>query len=212
MKSNNIQLLTYSLFCILLVFFIFQWGNYLIEHNYIKKYIVENFISYMVDTNTPLTSHTVNLPINTKTSCQNFCGPKSQCSITREQCTSDVDCYGCQPKPKPLPATLFADIRGQNDAGKLTINQNPQYSVLTTDIGTQASLYGPMLAKVPEPYLGVNVWRKSFNVGENKYRDKNMYLYSSDPSRFVNIPSYPKRETATGLFQDDGPLAANAYL
>ena len=42
------------------------------------------------------TSHTVNLPINTTISCENMCGPLNRCSITGQQCTSDIDCYGCQ--------------------------------------------------------------------------------------------------------------------
>lgn len=42
------------------------------------------------------TSHTVDLPINTTVDCKNMCGPLNRCSITGEQCTSDIDCYGCQ--------------------------------------------------------------------------------------------------------------------
>ncbi len=212
MKLSNIDLFFITAISILLLIGLFKWSNYLIKNGYINKFVVENFIPYLVDSNTPLTSHTVNLPLNTKSSCKNFCGPKAQCSITREQCTSDVDCYGCQPKPKPIAPILFAEIRGQNDAGKLTYNQNPQYSSLTTDIGTQASLYGKKLAKVPQAYFGVNTWEKAFNVGQQKYIDKNIYEYSGEPSRFVNIPTYPIRESTTGLFKDDGPLASNAYI
>jgi len=42
-------------------------------------------------------SDNVDLPINTKYSCKNMCGPHATCSLTGEQCTSDIDCYGCQP-------------------------------------------------------------------------------------------------------------------
>jgi len=31
-----------------------------------------------------------------KYTCGNWCGPKSQCLLSREQCSSDVDCKGCQ--------------------------------------------------------------------------------------------------------------------
>jgi hypothetical protein len=63
-------------------------------------------------------SDTVNLPINDPYSCKNFCGPMSQCSITREQCTSDHDCYGCKIESFDLmesseiyPGSQFAQIK-----------------------------------------------------------------------------------------------------
>ena len=46
-------------------------------------------------------SHTVDLPINTTFSCENMCGPTAVCSITGEQCTSDIDCHGCLPQEGP---------------------------------------------------------------------------------------------------------------
>lgn len=158
------------------------------------------------------TSHTVNLPINTTYSCSNVCGPQSQCSKTREQCTSDIDCYGCAPLLKKIMTKQNVDIIGQNDAGKLTMNQAPRFSSLTTDIGTRSALYGDKLGKVPRMYEGVNIWRPSFDAGMQLEDDKYTYLYSAEPKQYTYLPSYPKRETTTGLFEDNGPLAANAYL
>ena len=57
---------------------------------------IENFYNNIEENST--TSHTVNLPINTTFSCKNVCGSLNRCLITGEQCSSDIDCYGCQPK------------------------------------------------------------------------------------------------------------------
>ena len=46
------------------------------------------------DSNSPKNSHNVDV-INNPYSCSNFCGPKATCLKTGEQCTSDVDCKGC---------------------------------------------------------------------------------------------------------------------
>uniref|UniRef100_A0A6C0B9G6 Uncharacterized protein n=1 Tax=viral metagenome TaxID=1070528 RepID=A0A6C0B9G6_9ZZZZ len=162
----------------------------------------ESFITN--DINGPNYSHTVNQPINTTISCKNMCGSLARCSITGEQCTSDVDCYGCQ-RESPTIITNF-DIRGQNDAGKETTEVTPTYSTLTTDIGTQAKLYNKLLIDPPQYYQGENTWRKKFDNGEIFY-DKRFY-----PGEQQFMPVYPTRKTLSGQFEDDGPLAANAYL
>ena len=171
-----------------------------------------NTNNIITDTNTPLTSHNVDMPINTTYSCNNFCGPNSQCAITREQCTSDVDCYGCQPIPTKPPEYLTKNVRGDNDAGNLVYNQNPRYSTLTTDIGTQASLYGNKNARVPQMYLGVDRWMESANYALQLRNNELSYQYSSDPEEYKFIPHYPYSQSITGLFTDIGPLASNAYL
>lgn len=164
------------------------------------------------DTNSPLYSHSVDLPINTDYSCKNFCGPKGQCLITRTQCTSDIDCSGCQPIIPPPPKYLTeTDIVPYNDSGRLIYNQNPQYSELTTDIGTTAKIINKD-AKVPRPYLGLDIWTESYDEGTKLFDDKMAWKFASAPEEYRFIPSYPKTETVTGLFEDNGPTAANAYL
>jgi len=101
---------------------------------------------------------------------------------------------------------MFSGIRGQNDAGKETTGLTPTYSVLTTDIGTQAKLYNKLLIDPPQYDQGVNVWKKKFTDGETFY-NKRYY-----PRRQQFMPNYPKRKTLSGEFEDDGPLAANSYL
>ena len=91
-----------------------SYGTYLIK----QRYIVECFSSLAVkDSENINNSHNVDQPINTTISCQNVCGPLSRCYITGEQCTSDVDCFGCMPK----------NVGGQNDSGKLTVGITPRY-------------------------------------------------------------------------------------
>lgn len=203
----------YILLCIALFALLMNYGQFILKNciMQVKEGFDTTSYSLYRDTNTPLTSHTVNLPINTTYQCNNFCGPNAQCSITREQCTSDVDCQGCQPVFNNLEQPVTKDVRGQNDAGKLTYNQTPQYSSLTTDIGTQALLYNKS-ALVPKPYYGIDKWMKSAEVGEQLFHDKMNYMYLQDPTKTKNMIRYPLRETTTGLYEDNGPLAANAYL
>lgn len=195
----------YIIFCIFLFWFIIHY----VSNNFI---IIENFDpTYSAyDINTPLTSHSVDLPINTTTSCKNMCGPNAQCSITREQCTSDVDCYGCQPPPPVIYNNNSKPVIGDNDAGKLTFNQTPQYSVLTTDIGTEAAYFNGPKAKVPQPYLGIDKWTTPANIGMQYFYKAYNYQYITEPDKFINLPKYPVHESATGLFLDIGPLPSNA--
>jgi hypothetical protein len=148
------------------------------------------------------TNHNVNMPLNTTFECQNKCSSQGKCYITKEQCNNDIDCLGCQTKPKSQKK--IKDIRGQNAAGKLSVNF-PTYSSLTTDIGTQAKLYTSNPLKYITPAQGLD--RKTFNFAMSLQDEKNDYLLKNQP-----IIHYPLRQTATGMFTDIGPLPANAYL
>ena len=157
------------------------------------------------------TNHTVNLPINTTSSCKNVCGPLARCSITGEQCSTDVDCFGCQPIINNVSTSSTVqignnNIRGQNDAGKLTNAETPTYSTLTTDIGSRAQLFNKQTISAPKYFQGVNIWREKYDVAKSLYSSR---YASADANQYIK---YPKRETLSGEFEDDGPLAANAYL
>ena len=205
-----IYTILYTCICLLLFWIIIYYvtNNFKIIETF--SYLDPVYSAY--DINTPETNHNVNLPINTTFQCQNMCGPNAQCSITREQCTSDIDCYGCQPPNKQINRPLTKEIEGDNDAGRLVYNQNPQYSILTTDIGTRAALFNKPSIKVPKPYLGVDKWMKSASTGMQFYYRAQNYDYTTQPNKFINLPEYQTRESTTGLFEDYGPLAANAYL
>lgn len=166
------------------------------------------------DSDSPKNSHNVDV-VNALNSCSNFCGPQSQCALTREQCTSDVDCQGCQPKiDKPPEYLTSVDVKPLNDAGKLTWTQTPQYSSLTTDIGSEAAYAKPGSKKeeIVRPYEGYDKWTKSFNYGLSLSDKKLVFQYSPEPEEYRSIPVYPVTRTATGLFYDTGPTAANADL
>jgi hypothetical protein len=168
------------------------------------------------DSNSPLNTHNVNL-VNDKYSCSNFCGPNAQCAITREQCSSDVDCKGCQPPITAPPKYLTnLEVKPLNDAGKLTLSQTPQYSSLTTDIGTFATSIsskksGYLDDGPPAMYQGFDKWTKSFNYGLKLSNDKLTYA-DSDTVDSLILPKYTVNKTATGLFYDMGPNAANGRL
>ena len=186
MSTTTLVLFIISL---LLLFGILYWIN----HNKVIEYFSQ---PENTDTN-----HTVNLPINSTSSCTNICGPPGRCSKTGGQCITDIDCPGCQP-PTPTFIPPPVDIRGQNEAGKLTNGVTPTYSTLTTDIGTNAKLYNKLLTPPIQYNEGINTWRYSFDIGNELYQKR----YNP------NLNNYPPRTTLSGQFDDVGPLAANAYL
>jgi hypothetical protein len=177
-------------------------------------YIFVNFFltikEGLVDLGKSATSHTVNLPFNSSYRCNNFCGPKARCAITGEQCSTDVDCYGCQPPLCKQPIYPPGFIDGNNEAGKLTYNQPPQYSSLTTDIGTKATVISDK--HVPRPYEGVNTWRESADLAMEMYEKKYWYQYSSSPDIIKNMPQYPVTDSITGIYKDYGPPGSNSTL
>ena len=207
MKSQQIYIIILAFVSIILTIGVLMLGNYAIK----SGKIIECFESVNPDMGSPYTSHSVDLPINTTYSCENMCGPMARCSITGEQCLSDIDCYGCNPIKKQdqkqeQNQKKHADIRGQNDAGKLTTQVTPMYSVLTTDIGTQATLINDKFAPPPQYNQGVNTWRETFNVGQELF-DKRY-----NPGSIPYMPTYPDRVTLSGQFIDNGPLASNDFL
>lgn len=199
MKEKQLYILGWALLAFILLVIIIIWTTYLTENHI---HVCESFITN--DLNGPNYSHTVNQPINTTISCSNKCGPLARCYITGEQCTSDVDCYGCQRESQRSQTTTF--MRGQNDAGKETTGVTPTYSVLTTDIGTRAKLYNKLFIDPPKYDIGVNTWTKKFDNGQTLYERR---YYPGDKQFMLN---YPKRKTLSGEFEDVGPLASNAYL
>ena len=175
------------LFLLLVIIFVSALNTY---------FSVEGFTSnVMRDLGKPDTTHSVDMPLTTTYSCKNFCGPPNRCSITGQQCFSDIDCPGCSPLK-----TEF--ISGNDDAGKMTVGVTPTYSTLTTDIGTKATVITDENKPVTMDH-GVNTWRASFN--------EDMKLFNKrykPPSR--EYPKYPPRLTLSGEFVDNGPIPSNA--
>ena len=208
-KQNKEIFFYLGLFTVLFVTWIMNWGYSLIQKDYI---IMEGFElcstdrSHGGDLGSPQTNHNVDLPINSTHSCLNFCGPPSRCSLTGQQCTSDIDCLGCRPSVTAHPVNP-TDIVGFDHAGKLHSSLMPDYSQLTTDSTRETYLFKDKNTEPPPSYFkGINTWTKPFTIGSEMY-DQRFAPSIDDPTMAVN---YPERYTLSGEFMDDGPLAANS--
>jgi hypothetical protein len=202
-SAKQYKLIFWSIISFILISAIFKWIDYLIEN----KYVVECFTGGPVSEDIGgSTSHTVNLPLTTSYSCQNFCGPTARCAITGQQCFTDIDCPGCQP---PIPSVTKSNnnVPGDNDAGKLTLGVTPQYSSLTSGYGTQEKrITKNMYSKPAMPNFGVNTWSHEFNEGKKLFDER------YKPSRVKFMPNYPERYSLSGEFIEDGPFPSNAPL
>ena len=203
LTKGQYYILFLTVISFLLLGSVFKWIDYLIKN----KYITEGFQQLNNEKTNEKTSHTVDLPLTTTQSCQNFCGPTARCSIIGQQCFTDIDCPGCQPYVPPLTDNEKKIIKGTDDAGKLTVGTTPTQSVLTIDILTLAKMFlNKKFSKAPSAEFGINVWRDEFNEGEKLF-DKRY-----KPDKLENMPNYPQRYSLTGEFIEDGPLASNAAL
>ena len=200
--QNNTTFLAIT--SLILFIIIFIWIHYLFYQEYIIECFTNNIIQEQQNGST---SHTVNLPLTTTYSCNNFCGPTSRCAITGQQCFTDIDCPGCQPYSPPLKKETTNCVPGDNDAGKLTIGVTPQYSTLTSGYGTREKIIiKDVYAKPYEPNFGINTWISEYNEEKNLFDDR------YQPSGLQFMPNYPKRYSLSGQFMEDGPFASNSYL
>ena len=239
---NYKKTIIYTLGCLLLLWIIIKWGSSLVIQKVCLKEGLTDFEKYSEkvipypkdaiinynDINSPLYSHTINLPFNSPYSCKNFCGPKAQCAITKEQCSADIDCYGCQPPNKPIPKYMTAEVEPYDDGGKLTQNQGLQYSSLTTGLNKNFSeIYpGSKNQVLKQSYQGEDKWMVSFNDGLSLYNKKRKSKDEYDEGVFQGgmsqglskvdsldySPNYPTTISTTGLFYETTPPAANSYL
>jgi hypothetical protein len=207
LTKGQYYILFLAIISFLLLHLLFKWIDYLFDNNYIKESFQQMYNPNINESEK--TSHTVDLPLTTTYSCQNFCGPSSRCAITGQQCFTDIDCPGCQPYSPPLSDSekKLDKVIGDNAAGKLTFSSTPRYSVLTTDMGTKARAFSSKkFAKAPNADYGINVWRDDFDE-ERKLFDKRY-----KPGELEYMPEYPKRYSLTGEFIEEGPIASNATL
>jgi hypothetical protein len=239
MKLDFKYTIIYTLFSLLLFWSIIKYGaavyncdkviegltDFEIYSEKVVPYPKDAVINYN-DLNSPQYSHTVNMPINDPVSCKNFCGPNAQCLITREQCTSDIDCYGCNPGPTPQEACPTADVDPYYNAGKLGQNIALQYSPLTTGYNGHsndfAEIYdGSKNAVLTTPYQGVDLWTDSFNKGLELY-NRNREIadeYDEGISNAISLasktklpyyePRYPMTVSVTGQFYQTTPPPSN---
>jgi len=228
LNRNKMNILLAGL-CILFAWLIINWFRYLINNYFIFKgtnststSIIRSAIFregfeqniYDVKTYDNQYTHSIDLPINTDKSCSNFCGPDARCSQTRNiQCSTDSDCwqYGCQSMLKPPPKKVDDGPKPDYDAGILTYNQTPQYSSLTTDMGSEAAIINAN-AEVPRSYDGVPVWQEVYDQQARMVDDELAYQYSAAPQQYRTAPAYPVSTTITGAYYDIGPTPSNATL
>lgn len=203
-KQYNILFLIVISFILFVL--LFNWIDYLTREKYIFDPRFETFTNGITQEKFDgTTSHTVDLPLTSSYSCKNFCGPNSRCSVTGQQCFTDIDCPGCQPYVPPLKKTSEC-VPGENDAGKLTFGV-PQYSPLTSGYGTHETIItSNMYSKPAQPNFGVDVWKKGFN------EDYKLFDKRYKPSGLQYMPNYPQKYSLSGDFIEDGPYASNAYI
>ena len=220
-SKSQYSILLYAFIAFIILVGLFKWIDYLVDNGYFYRIVKEGYTNTSTNntntnntnTNTNNTNNTnntststVNLPLNTTTSCSNNCGPTARCSITGQQCTADIDCPGCQPNLPPSQTQYTDSVPGADDAGKLTGGVTPNYSTLTSDIGSTATIYNNKFSKSLQPNFGLNTWSEKFNEGKKLFDER------YKPSGLQNMPTYPNRYSASGQFEDEGPLSSNAYL
>jgi hypothetical protein len=200
MNKSHPYTIPLALISLLLFILIFKWIHYLSTNNYVR--IVKTKEGMVSNT----TTHKVNMPLNTTVSCQNMCGPPNRCSITGQQCMADVDCPGCEP-PSTGTGETTQEVMGENDSGKLSTAMTPNYSELTSDIGSRARLItADKYEKSMSPYRGINTWNAQFNLSRKLFDDR------YKPAGLKGMPSYRKQYSLSGTFDEEGPLASNSYL
>ena len=203
-SKNQYNVLFLLVISFILFILIFKWIDYLSSNDYVYQFKQESFTNQKYSGGA--ISHSVDLPLTTSYSCNNFCGPTARCSITGQQCSADIDCPGCEPYSPPLKKTSEC-VPGDNDAGKLTLGVTPQYSPLTSGYGTQEKLITSNIYEKPDmANFGVDIWKQNFNE-ENNLFDKRY-----KPSGLQYMLNYPKRYSLTGEFIEDGPYPSNAQI
>lgn len=247
---NYKKTIIYTIICLIFFWLIINWGSNLVMNRICLKEGLTDFEKYSFklnpfpkdalinynDLNSPLYSHTVDLPFNSKYICHNFCGPQAQCAITGNQCSADIDCPGCQPPNKTQPKYMSVEVFPYDNGGKLTQNQGLHYSSLTTGYNGHkmdfASAYpGSKSSVLKQSYQGEDRWMKSFNDGLELYNKKRSSHDEYNEGRFqggldlwlnkgVNVnknenldfsPNYPTTISTTGLFYQTTPPASNSY-
>lgn len=196
-KNINIRLIISVFLLLIVVYYVIYVVN--------KEYNKEGY-----DTNNPTYTHRVDLPINSVYTCKNMCG-NSRCYITGHQCTSDIDCPGCDPDEPPRKNKQTKEVPGNNESGKLTFSQAPRYSELTSDIGTTSAIINNnKFGKVAQANFGSDTWSSQSNQDREMHDSK--YNKNSKKGNLKFTPNYPPRYSVLGDYIDDGPLASNAYL
>ena len=180
----------YILASIIVFFGLMRWTHYLINSGIIQECF-------------SATTHNVNMPLTTTISCSNMC-INARCSITGQQCLSDIDCPGCQEIKLKQQHLYSSPVESNNSAGKLTTAISPNYSTLTTDMGSNSRVYNSNATQPPQANFGENIWIYNYNT------EIELFNKRYKPSGLYFMPKYPRKYSITGTFIDDGPLSSNS--
>jgi hypothetical protein len=120
------------------------------------------------------------------------------------------------PNPSPIPQAYQSKTkypRGYNDTGKVDFI-SPNYSSLTTGLGSFSSIYSKENINKPPPEadFGRNTWIPITNPQQQEYEAEMAKKYSGVPSTFYNIPNYPLQSSVTGLYLNNNVPAANSIF
>lgn len=203
MKISKQQYFTIiiAIISFILLFIIFKS----VRHLEVKKYIVECF--YNSNNKTIMeqtmdkylnksTSYSVDLPITTKYSCQNWCGPQARCAISGQQCLADIDCHGCHQPDSPKKKVKDC-IPGNDEI-------RTQYLFLISEYGMkEKNITKDMYARPPQANFGIDTWGKSFNQGQILFNKR----YKTEQLQYM--PNYTPIYSITGEFIENEPLPSN---
>ena len=216
-KSKNLKDLKafykYLMFIIMLVLLIiiYKFISYLVNSGAINKTINETLntnetlretLTNIINENSD-TSHSVNLPLTQTYDCKNFCNPSARCAITGQQCFTDIDCPGCQPKNNKKEKPVKDCIPGLNDGGKLTTGLTPQFSSLVAGYGTQETILNDISSIAPKANFGIDVYSQSFNETQEIFNKR------YKPKKLNFMPNYKPLYTLTGDYIVEEPYPSN---
>jgi len=148
----------------------------------------------------------VNMPINTNYSCSNICGTQNRCRITGEQCTSDVNCFGCQPKKFYKNGVIHPHADKKHGYTWVLGGTNIFYPENKRHHNAHVSDPKPLMegfSPAPNYNKGVNTWRSVFDIGMDLYKER------YEPKGLPFELNYPKEYTLSGEFLQSVPYAAN---
>lgn len=179
------------------------------------------------------TNHTVNLPLNTTYECENKCMPPARCSITGEQCQTDIDCCGCNPFTKQIGEIEEEEggeegkiEEGEEGEGEERIQLVEGFTPfeLSSAYGSSSTsniveddtmIPAKELYSIPPKYfLGIDTWTPIYYQGAKLFNDKhdpNIQRARYPEYKPKDQLKYPTRATLSGLFIDNGPLTINDY-
>jgi hypothetical protein len=178
MINSNIIL---AFICVVLWLIICKWIHFWVSNEYIAELFTQ-------ERTNQLTSHTVDLPLTTSYSCQNFCGPTARCSITGSQCSADIDCAGCE---------LINKEHSWNILG------NNKEAFTSNELATNSAVLNNFNSPAPLADYGINTWKSSTNQAYKLFKER--YI----PDHIPNMPNYTKKYELSGEFITEGPLPFN---